>query len=250
MFDPFFTTKNREKGTGLGLSICYGIVKNHRGKIKVYNLKDGGACFEIQFPLQTREALREEREKILKDLKVWNVYEWTISGVSSYGLFVTIGGGIEGLVHISEITYWHVHDINAFWKVGDKVKVKVIGYEDWKISLSMKQLKPDPWTVIPKKFKVGDIIEGEVVRFVPYGAFIRLYDDINALVHLSEISDQPISNPAEVLKLGQKVKAKLILLDPKGRKAGTTLKINDKKGARKAPKAEKKEKIVVKKKEK
>ena len=60
VFDPFFTTKNREKGTGLGLSICYGIVKNHRGKIKVYNLKDGGACFEIQFPLQTREALRED----------------------------------------------------------------------------------------------------------------------------------------------------------------------------------------------
>ena len=60
IFDPYFTTKHTSKGTGLGLSICYGIVKNHRGKIKVYNLKDGGACFEIQFPLQTREALRED----------------------------------------------------------------------------------------------------------------------------------------------------------------------------------------------
>ncbi len=196
-----------------------------------------------------REALKEEREKILKELKVGNVYEGTISGVSSYGLFVTIGGGLEGLVHVSEITYGHVHDINAFGKVGDKVKVKVIGYDDGKISFSMKQLKEDPWKIIPKKFKVGDIFEGEVVRFVPYGAFIRLYDDINALVHLSEISDQPISNPAEVLKLGQKVKAKLILLDPKGRKAGATLKINDKKSSKRAPKTEKRERVTVKKKE-
>jgi len=196
-----------------------------------------------------REALREEREKILKDLKVGNVYEWIISGVSSYGLFVTIGGWLEGLVHVSEITYWHVHDINAFGKVGDKVKVKVIGYEDWKISFSMKQLKEDPWKVIPKKFKVWDIFEGQVIRFVPYGAFIRLYDDINALVHLSEISDQPVSNPAEVLKLWQKVKAKLILLDPKWRKAGATLRIKDKKVS-KTSTSEKKWKLTVKKKEK
>lgn len=196
-----------------------------------------------------REALREEREKILKDLKVGNVYEWIISGVSSYGLFVTIGGWLEGLVHVSEITYWHVHDINAFGKVGDKVKVKVIGYEDWKISFSMKQLKEDPWKVIPKKFKVWDIFEGQVIRFVPYGAFIRLYDDINALVHLSEISDQPVSNPAEVLKLWQKVKAKLILLDPKWRKAGATLRIKDKKVS-KTSTSEKKWKLTIKKKEK
>ena len=196
-----------------------------------------------------REALKEEREKILSELKVWNVYEWTISGVSSYGLFVTIGGWLEGLVHVSEITYWHVHDINAFGKVGDNVKVKVIGYEDGKISFSMKKLKEDPWKIIPKKYKIWDIFEWEVVRFVPYGAFIRLHDDINALVHLSEVSDQSISNPAEVLKLWQKVKAKLILLDPKWRKAGATLRINDKKNL-KTSTSEKKEKLTVKKKEK
>ena len=189
-------------------------------KVRIINLDEENK----RMILSEREALREEREKILKDLKVWNVYEWTISGVSSYWLFVTIGWWVEWLVHISEITYWHVHDVNAFWKVWDKVKVKVIGYEDWKISLSMKQLKPDPWTVIPKKFKVGDIIEGEVVRFVPYGAFVRVYDDINWLVHLSELSDKPVSNPAEVLRLGEKVKAKIILLDPKNRKIGLSIK--------------------------
>lgn len=175
-----------------------------------------------------REALREDRDKILSELKVWNEYEGNISWVSSYGLFVTIGWGLEGLVHVSEITYWHVHDINYFGKVWDKVRVKVIGYDETKISFSMKQLKPDPWTIIPKKFNIGDIIEGEIIRFVPYGAFMRLYEDINALIHLSEMSDESISNPAEILKLGQKVKAKLILLDSKKRKAGATLKLDSK----------------------
>jgi len=88
----------------------------------------------------------------------------------------------------------------------------------------MKQLREDPWKIIPKKFKIGDMIEGEIIRFVPYGAFMRLYEDINALIHLSEISDKPVSNPAEVFKLGQKVKAKLILLDPKNRKIGLSIK--------------------------
>ncbi len=201
-----------------------------------------------------REALKEEREEILAELKEGNIYEWTISGVSSYGLFVTIGWGLEGLVHVSEITYWHVHDINAFGKVGDKVKVKVIGYEDGKISFSMKQLREDPWKIIPKTFNIGDMIEWEIVRFVPYGAFMRLYEDINALIHLSEISDKPVSNPAEVFKLGQKVKAKLILLDPKNRKAGATLKKNSRKESRKPiERKEQKEqapqKVTIKKKE-
>jgi len=92
----------------------------------------------------------------------------------------------------------------------------------------MKQLKEDPWDIISKNFHIGDIIEGEVIRFVPYGAFMRLYEDINVLIHISEMSNQPISNSAEVLKLGQKVKAKLILLDPRKRKAGATLKFDNK----------------------
>lgn len=173
-----------------------------------------------------REALKEEREKIISELKVWNEYEWVISWVSSYGLFVTIGWGLEWLVHVSEITYGHVHDINFFWKVWDEVKVKVIGYEDGKISFSMKQLREDPWKIIPKTFKIGDMVEWEVVRFVPYGAFVRLYEDINALIHLSEMSDDPSVNPSELLKLWQKVKAKLILLEPRNRKAWVTLKLD------------------------
>jgi small subunit ribosomal protein S1 len=128
------------------------------------------------------------------------------------------------LVHISEITYGHVSDITKLGNVGDPMKVKVIGLDDGKISLSAKKLKEDPWNIIPNKYEVGDVIEGEVVRYVPYGVFIRVYDDINGLVHLSEITDKHIDNPVEAIKLGSIVKAKIILLEPQNRKIGLSIK--------------------------
>ncbi len=189
-------------------------------KVRIINIDEENK----RIVLSEREALKEEREKILETIKVGNEYDGTVSGLSSYGLFVTIGGGIEGLVHISEITYGHVSNVDRLAKVGDAMKVKVIGYEDGKISLSAKQLKRDPWKVIPEKFKIGDVIEGEAVRFVPYGVFIRIYDDINGLIHLSEISNANISSPTEAVKLGQVVKAKIIALEPHNRKIGLSIK--------------------------
>jgi len=151
------------------------------------------------------------------------MYDGTISGLSSYGLFVTIGGCVEGLVHISEITYGHVDNIDKFGKVGDKTKVKVISLDDGKISLSIKKIKEDPRSAISNKFSEGDVIQGEIIRFVPYGAFMRIYEDINGLIHITEITDQPIYNPAEVLKLGEVVKAKVIVFDPRARKIGLSV---------------------------
>ncbi|MEI7478477.1 MAG: S1 RNA-binding domain-containing protein [bacterium] len=122
------------------------------------------------------------------------------------------------------MTYGHVANVDRLAKVGSNMLVRIIGFEDGKISLSAKQLKDDPWSIIPKKFKIGDIIEGEVVRFVPYGVFVRIYDDINGLIHLSELSERNVANPAELVRLGQVVKAKLIALDPSQRKIGLSVK--------------------------
>ncbi len=167
--------------------------------------------------LSEREALKEETEKILAEIEVWKSYDGVVSGVSSYGLFVTLGGSVEGLVHISELTFWHVTHINKLAKIGDPFEVKVIGLENGKISLSRKQLKGDPWEYIPKNFKIWDIIEGEIVRFVPYWVFMRIYDDINGLIHLSELSKK------SQVKIGQTVQAKLILLDIRSRKIGLSM---------------------------
>ena len=205
-------------------------------KVRVINIDEE----DRRIILSEREALKEEREKVLSELEVGKVFDWVVSGVSSYGLFVTIGGTVEGLVHISEITYGHVNDIDKLGKIGDKMKVKVIGLENGKISLSSKQLKGDPWVELPKKYQVGDIIEGEIVRYVPYWVFVRVYEDINGLVHLSELSQKTVNNPNEIVKLGQKVKAKLILIDPKNRKIWLSMKDLE-------PKAEGEEKAPAKK---
>lgn len=172
--------------------------------------------------LSEREALREERQKIMDNLSVWNTYKWVVSWISSYGFFVTIGWWVEGLVHISEITYGHVSNIDWLGDVWDEMEVKVIGLEDGKISLSAKQLAPDPWTLIPQTYWVGDVIEGEVVRYVPYGVFMRVFKDINGLIHLSEIGNTEAW--VKSLKLGSIVKAKIILLEPHNRKIWLSIK--------------------------
>lgn len=189
-------------------------------KVRIINIDEE----EKRIILSEREALKEEREAVLSQLEVGKIFDGVVSGVSSYGLFVTIGGTVEGLVHISEITYGHVTNIDNLWKIGDKVQVKVIGLENGKISLSSKKLKDDPWTALPKAYKVGDVVEGEIVRFVPYGVFVRVFQDINGLVHLSELSQRSIQNPNEVVKLGQIVQARIILLDPKNRKIWLSMK--------------------------
>ncbi len=204
-------------------------------KVRVINIDEE----ERRIILSEREALREEREKVLSELEVGKVFDGVVSGVSSYGLFVTIGGTVEGLVHISEITYGHVNNIDKLGKIGDKMKVKVIGLENGKISLSAKQLKEDPWEALPKKYSIGDVFEGEVIRFVPYGVFVRVFDDINWLVHLSELSQKAVNNPNEVVRIGQKVKVKLILIDPKNRKIGLSMKdLDDNKEAKADKKAD------------
>ncbi len=189
-------------------------------EVRIINIDED----EKRIILSEREAYKENKEKILSELEVGKIFDGVVSGVSSYGLFVTIGGIVEWLVHISEITYGHVNNIDRLWQVWNKTKVKVIGLEDGKISLSMKKLKEDPWVVIPREKKIGDVVEGEIIRFVPYGVFIRVFDDINGLIHLSELSQKSINNPHEVVKLGQIIKAKIILLDPKNRKIGLSIK--------------------------
>ncbi|MDR0860312.1 MAG: S1 RNA-binding domain-containing protein [Candidatus Peribacteria bacterium] len=210
-------------------------------KVRVINIDEE----ERRIILSEREALREERDRVLEELAVGKIFDGVVSGVSSYGLFVTIGGTVEGLVHISEITYGHVNNIEGLGKIGDKIQVKVIGLENGKISLSAKQLKGDPWEELPAKYKVGDIFDGKVVRFVPYGVFVRVFDDINGLVHLSELSQKSVNNPNEVVKIGQSVKVKLILIDTQHRKIGLSMKDIDENGEPKAtPTATKKKDLA------
>ena len=187
--------------------------------VKIINLdKEGGKLI-----LSEKAAEEEERKLALGKLEVGQKLKGRVSGIVNFGIFVTFEG-LEGLVHISEIAWGHVKDPNDFGRVGDDVEVLVIGKDSDKISLSMKRLVPDPWVEATKKYQVGSIIEGEVNRVTPFGAFVKLDDEINGLIHVSEVSDKDVADPTEVLKVGDKVKAKIIAIDPEEHRVGLSIK--------------------------
>ncbi|HLC76497.1 MAG TPA: S1 RNA-binding domain-containing protein [Candidatus Peribacterales bacterium] len=170
-----------------------------------------------------REALSEQRDKALESLRVGDVKDGIVSGIVNFGIFATFDG-LEGLVHISEIAWGHVKNPSEHLKVGDKVKVKVIGLEGEKLSLSIKQLQQDPWEEIAEKYPVGKKVKGTVMRLTDYGAFVKLESEINGLVHLSELAHQKVADPADILKVGQKVDVQVINIEPDERRIGLSIK--------------------------
>lgn len=176
--------------------------------------------------LSERAAFREERQKALGELKTGDVVDGKISGVVKFGIFVAFDG-LEGLVHISEIAWGHVSNPSDFGKVGDPVQVQVIGIEGDKISLSIKRLTDDPWKDAAKSFEIGKVVKGEINRIAPFGAFMRLTDDINGLIHLSEMVNadgSPVNDPGDVLTVGGMVEAKVIDINLDDHRIGLSLK--------------------------
>ncbi len=169
-----------------------------------------------------REAMAEERSKTLETLKVGDTKDGIVTGVVKFGLFVSFEG-LEGLVHISEIAWGHVKNPAEYAEVGDKVQVKVIGIDSDKLSLSIKQLTKDPWEEIIERYPVGKRVQGTVVRFADYGAFLKLERDINGLVHLSELAHHKVEDPSEVLTIGQKIDAQVINVDVDERRIGLSV---------------------------
>ena len=170
-----------------------------------------------------REAMAEERSKSLESLKIGDEKDAMVTGIVKFGLFAAFDG-LEGLVHISEIAWGHVKNPAEHAKVGDKVRVKIIGLDGDKLSLSMKQLTKDPWEEIAERYPVGKKVQGTVVRFADYGAFLRLERDINGLVHMTEIAHSKVEDPSEVLTIGQKVDAQVINIDIDERRIGLSIK--------------------------
>lgn len=195
--------------------------------VKIINLdRDGGKLI-----LSEKAAESDKREASLGKLEIGQKVKGKISGIVKFGVFVTFNG-LEGLVHISEIAWGHVKDPHDYGKLGDEIEVLVIGKERDKISLSMKRLVPDPWVEATKKYKVGTIVEGEVNRVTPFGAFIKLDDEINGLIHVSEVTGEDETDMSHHVKVGDKIKAKVIAIDPDEHRVGLSIKALDEKAAK------------------
>lgn len=188
-----------------------------RVRILDVNRKDNKLIFS------EKEAVRDDMADRLAGLKVGDEVEGVVTGVIDFGAFVNVDG-IEGLVHISEISWERVEDPKKYVKVGENIKAKIISIDKDRLSLSMKQMSDDPWLSEVKKFKKGEVVEGKITRITPFGAFVQLSPSVEALVHVSEMSDDESIDPEEIFKLNETKKFKVLDVDTENRKIALSLK--------------------------
>lgn len=179
-----------------------------------------------------KEAIKDDMQERFAKLAVGSEVEGVVTGVIDFGAFVNVDG-IEGLIHISEISWERVEDPRKYIKTGETVKAKIIAIDKDRLSLSLKQMSEDPWLKEVQAFKTGDTVEGKVTRITPFGAFVQLSSAVEALVHVSEMSDDDGVDPEKIFQLNEDKKFKVIDIDLEGRKIALSLK-DSKKAATKA----------------
>jgi len=179
--------------------------------------------------LSHRLIIEKERKvmhkKTLADLTVGQEKDGIVTNITNFGAFVDIGG-VEGLLHISEITWRDMKDATILLKVGDKIKVKIIEYnkENKKISLSIKQFSPDPWENIREKYSIGDEVEGKVIKIKDFGAFVEIEEGLNGLLHISEMAWAYVKNPSDLVTEGEVLKLRILEIEPGKKKISLGLK--------------------------
>jgi small subunit ribosomal protein S1 len=179
--------------------------------------------------LSHRAVIEEEKvrqkSEILSSIQVGQIIEGTVQRLTNFGAFVDIGG-IDGLVHISQLSYQHIEKPSEVVEEGQKVQVKVLGVdpENERISLSIKETLPGPWTGLAEKAPKGTILEGVVKRIVSYGAFIEVFPGVEGLVHISQISHKHIGTPNEVLSEGEQIKVKVLEVNENDKRLSLSIK--------------------------
>lgn len=179
--------------------------------------------------LSRRDVLNEERKaalaRIFDELSVGDVIEGKVARMTNFGAFVDLGG-VDGLVHVSEISHERVSQPSDVLSVGEEVKVKVLGLdpERERISLSIKATQPGPWDEAAEKAPEGTVLEGTVKRVVDFGAFVEVFPGVEGLVHVSQISHKHIANPSDVLTAGDKVRVKVLDVNPERQRLSLSIK--------------------------
>ena len=170
---------------------------------------------------ETRETVKE---RIIENLQEGEVRKGRVTSLADFGAFVNINGA-DGLVHLSEVSWDHIKNPAEVLKVGDEVNVKVISVDKDKkrIGLSIRQTQEDPWGDRMAKYKVGELLTAEITRLTKFGAFAKIEDDLEGLIHISEISEKRIEHAKEVLKEGDKVTVRVIKIDPEAHRIGLSI---------------------------
>jgi small subunit ribosomal protein S1 len=171
------------------------------------------------------EERKEVREQILGRLEPGQVVEGKISNIVDFGAFVDLDG-IDGLIHISELSWSHVNHPSEVVSIGDTVRIKVldIDRDRQRISLGLKQTQEDPWQRVIDNHKPGDVVEGKVTKVVTFGAFVEILPGVEGLVHISELAEHHVENPAEVVEPGTELRVKILEVDEERRRLSLSIK--------------------------
>ncbi|MFQ6058889.1 MAG: 30S ribosomal protein S1 [Anaerolineae bacterium] len=172
-----------------------------------------------------RQRRKEQREKLLNELQEGDIRHGEVISLANFGAFVNLGGA-DGLIHLSELSWGRISHPSEVLQVGDEVEVYVLNVdrERRRISLSLKRLQPEPWSLVNERYSLGQLVTGTITKLTSFGAFARLDGDIEGLIHISELSDEPIRHPKEVVKEGDVVPLRIIRIDSARRRMGLSLK--------------------------
>ena len=173
-----------------------------------------------QLLVAKKEAMQQE---LLAKIAVGQVVEGTVKNVTDFGAFVDIGG-LDGLLHISEMSWGRIEHPKKVFKVGDELKVLIKEINGTKIALSLKFDETNPWLNAEEKYAIGNVVKGKVARMTEFGAFVELEAGIDALLHVSQISKAHVEKPADVLKVGQEIKAKVVDFNAENKKISLSIK--------------------------
>lgn len=179
--------------------------------------------------ISERLAVKEEREKkkveLLEELREGEIRKGIVSNLCDFGAFVDLGGA-DGLIHISELSWQRVKHPREVLNAGDEVEVYVLKVDEEKkrIGLSLKRLQPDPWTTVGEKYELGQVVKGTITSVVKFGAFARIEDGLEGLIHVSEVAEGDFLHPRNVVQEGDAVEVRIISIDPKRRRMGLSLK--------------------------
>lgn len=172
-----------------------------------------------------KEQLQTKKEELLNSIKPGEKIKGVVSRLTKFGAFVDLGG-LDGLIHISELSWKRVNDPSEVVSVGDAVEVYVLSVdkEKNKVSLALKDVSGNPWSNAIKKYKVGDMVDGTVSKFLNFGAFVEIEPGVEGLVHISEISEERVTKIDSILSVGQKVKVKILDIDEKENRMSLSIK--------------------------
>ncbi len=193
-------------------------------KILKYNKRRANIVLSRRAILESERATM--REKTLQHLQVGAVMEGTVKNITEYGLFIDLGG-IDGLLHITDMSWGRVGHPSELFRVGDKINVKVLNFDagSGRVSLGLKQLKPDPWLQANERYTVGSKLKGRVVSLADYGAFVEIEEGIEGLVHVSEMSwTRKVRHPSQIVKVGDEIEAMVMNLDTANKRISLGLK--------------------------